>query len=472
MPGDQAARKQRGAWYTPPDLIDVVISGVLDDLETGRAIDRRPPRPLRVIDPACGDARFLVAFERALRDRHPDVTVALTGCDVDGAALEVARVACPTAHLVHADALTHPWVDGGFDIVIGNPPFLSQMAASTSRGGASPHGGGPYADAAVEFWALALRLADPDDGRIGLVLPQSILGARDAADVRDRARRDADLTWSWWELRQRHFDASVNVCALGFTRPGSGATAATAFTDVVTARLGIPTLDWDALATIGTLADRADLNANFRDEYYALVPAVGDDVDGPPLVTSGLIDPGVCHWGERPVTFAKRRFAAPRVDLARLEGRFPAWAARKLVPKVLVANQTRIVEAVADPEGAWLPGVPVTTVTPHDPADVWAVSALLTSPVASIAAWQHGAGTGLSTRSVRVGPAVLGAVPWPVGELDEAVTALRRGDVLGCALLVCAAYGLTGDEAGVLVTWWSALVPDAVDASAVPVADR
>lgn len=470
MPGDQAARKRRGAWYTPADLIDIVVTGVLDDLGDDLG-DATCDRPIRVLDPACGDARFLVAIEGALRARHPNPVVELTGCDVDADALLAARAACPTAHLIHADALAHPW-DGMYDIVIGNPPFLSQMATATTRGGASEHGGGPYADAAVEFLALALRLADPDRGRIGLVLPQSILGARDAAAVRERARQVADLTWSWWEPRQAHFDAAVNVCALGFARPGTGSTAPTAFTEVVTSRLGIPGVRWEHLDTAGTLADRAALNANFRDEYYALVPAVGDHVDGPPLVTSGLIDPGVCHWGERPVTFAKRRFAAPRVDLARLDGRFPAWARRKLVPKVLVANQTRIVEAVADPDGAWLPGVPVTTVTPHAATDVWAVTAVLTSPVASVAAWQHGAGTGLSTRSVRVGPAVLAAVPWPAGSLDAAVAALRDGDVVGCAHHVCTAYGLTGDAAGELITWWSALLPDGIAGRAVPATDR
>ena len=49
-----------------------------------------------------------------------------------------------------------------FDVVLGNPPYLSQLAAATTRGGASQHGGGPYADAAVEFLALAVRLARPD----------------------------------------------------------------------------------------------------------------------------------------------------------------------------------------------------------------------------------------------------------------------------------------------------------------------
>ena len=113
--------------------------------------------------------------------------------------------------------------------------------------------------------------------------------------------------------------------------------------------LGVPPLP--ALATDGTVGDRAPCSLNFRDEYYGLVPAVSDDGDGPPLVTSGLIDPGRCLWGDRPVRFAKREFAAPRVELARLDTSMRAWARRKLVPKVLVANQTRIIEAVADPDG-------------------------------------------------------------------------------------------------------------------------
>ena len=37
---------------------------------------------------------------------------------------------------------------------------------------------------------------------------------------------------------------------------------------------------------------------------------------------------------------------------------------RRLVPKVLVANQTRIVEAVCDPHGEWLPAVPVLGIYP------------------------------------------------------------------------------------------------------------
>lgn len=441
----RAERKRWGAWYTPSELVSLVIDQVLADL---------PERsgPVRVLDPACGDGRFLVAVASRLRTEGRSVE--LTGCDVDADALHA--VADRTVRLIHDDALHRDWGDERFDVVVGNPPFLSQMAAVTTRGGSSRHGGGPYADAAAEFLALAVRLADPRHGRVGLVLPQSILASRDAGPVRDLVGRSADLVWSWWEPGQRHFDAAVNVCVLGLRRPGTGALTHGRWTRVVTDALGVPPLDVEQLATVGTIGDRAALNANFRDEYYALVPAVSDDADGPPLVTSGLIDPGTCLWGRRPVRFAKQEFAHPRVDLGRLHGRFPAWARRKLVPKVLVANQTKIVEAVADPNGEWLPGVPVTTVTPDDPDYVWRVTAVLTSPVASTLAWHHSAGTGLSSRAVRVSPAALAALPWPAGPLDAAVAALRDGDVKSCGTQVTAAYEL--DDL-VPLTWWSSGLP-------------
>ena len=452
MPATTDARKRLGGWYTPPELIDILVAGVLD----GFVVDTT--HPVRVVDPACGDGRLLTTvgdrIEAAGGVPH------LVGCDVDRHALD--SIGDPRIRRIHADALTHDWCPGAADIVVGNPPFLSQMATDTTRGGASRHGGGPYADAATEFLALAARLARPDGGRVGLVLPQSVLGARDAEPVRRQIGGSADLVWSWWAPAQRHFDASVNVCVVGLQRPSTGVTPPSAWTDVITGRLGLPVVDLDTLASAGTLGDRADLNANFRDEYYALVPAVSDDAAGPPLVTSGLIDPGRCHWGSRPVRFAKRDFTNPRVDLDLLTGRFRAWAERKLVPKVLVANQTRIIEAVADPDGAWLPGVPVTTVTPAhvvDGVDVWQLAAVLTSPIASVAAWQHGAGTGLSTTSVRVGPASLSSTPWPAGSMDVAVEALRDGSLLDAADAVCGAYGLEAAVIDDLVNWWVRQLP-------------
>ncbi len=442
MVSSQAARKLLGAWYTPHRLVDKVVEVLIADFSGSF------PDKVRVLDPACGDGRFLSAAATQLKALG--IRAELTACDIDDQALH--QITDQSVRKLHVDALSHDWLEETFDIVVGNPPYLSQMATATSRGGASQHGGGPYADTAAEFLALALRLADPTRGRVGLVLPQSILAARDAGPVRAIVGKVADLFWSSWEPSQRHFDASVNVCALGFRRPARGATGPSDWTRVVTDRLGLPRLDVVSLDTAGTLGDRSTLNANFRDEYYALVPAVSDTCDGPPLVTSGLIDSGICLWGSRSVRFAKQLFENPRVDLSKLTGRFPEWAARKLVPKVLVANQTKIIEAVADPQGQWLPGVPVTSVVATDPGEIWHTAAVLTSPIASAFAWQLSAGTGLSTTSVRLGPALLASVPWPRHSLRDGIDALRAGDVAGCGREVMTAYGIEDEP---LLAWWT-----------------
>jgi hypothetical protein len=243
----------------------------------------------------------------------------------------------------------------------------------------------------------------------------------------------------------------------------------------------------------GTLGDRARLNANFRDEYYGMIPAVDDHDAGPPLITRGLIDPGTCLWGERPVRFAKRRFEAPRLDVAALDDPMRRWAQKRLVPKVLVANQTSIIEAVCDADGRWLPGVPVVAAYPghdgpgHDAVDrdgpdhvgpdrdgpdhdgpdrdggdlAWRIAAVLTSPYASVWAWHRSAGTGMSAGTIRLGPALLADLPWPQGDLSPAVRALRDGDVRVCGRWVDAAYGIVAD--GDLHDWWTAALDSIED---------
>jgi hypothetical protein len=135
------------------------------------------------------------------------------------------------------------------------------------------------------------------------------------------------------------------------------------------------------------------------------------------------------------------------------------WADRLLVPKVLVGNQTRVIEAVADGAGHWLPAVPVITVRPDAVADVWTAAAVLTSPVATAWAWRRAAGTGLSARTLRLGPRWLADLPWPAAPLEPAVEALRDGDVEACGAAVDDAFGLGGDDGAGLFEWWRAQLP-------------
>jgi N-6 DNA Methylase len=481
VPRDDAVsvgrRKKLGAWYTPEALIDAVLDAtlgpILRDLEPGTNVS--------VLDPSCGDGRFLVAAARRITDAG-GVPV-LTGADIDSGARAAARqVLGESAEILGGDARRRRWGARRFDVVVGNPPFLSQLAAATARGGRSSLGGGPYADAAVEFLAMSLRLARPDVGRVGLVLPLSITATRDAADVRDAALRDAALTWFWFS-RRPVFDAQIRTCAVSFhlgARQGrirrqvgpafetapplpagvlradarSGDRPDGTWSVLVRDQLGVPAVP--ELATSGlVLGDRAMVTADFRDEYYGLVGAVSDEGEGPPLVTSGLIEPGRSEWGRRPTRFAKSRYDAPRVRLESLDASMRAWSVQRLVPKVLTASQTRIIEAVVDAHGEWLPSVPVVCVVPLGGFDVWELGAVLTSPVASAWLAARSSGSGLTAGALRVSAPVLAGLPLPAGDLRVAVEHLRAGSVLDCGAAVDAAYGLDEGRDQALLSWWS-----------------
>lgn len=452
-------RRRRGDYATPWDLVHRVVDAVLPPIEPGQRIT--------ILDPACGDGRFLGAA--ADHVAAAGGRAELHGVDVDVVAVEAARRFLDgrgDVDVVVGDALTRDWGDGTYDVVLANPPYLNQLATATTRGGASRRGGGPYADVAAEFLDLVVALARPGGGRVGAILPQSILGSRDAGPVRARVEQFAEPIWSWWSPR-RQFDAAVFVCAVGFERreihgnlAGTSDDREPVWTAVVTRAMGIPGLP--TLTTSGCVGDHATITANFRDEYYGLIPAVGDHATGPRLVTSGAIDPDRCSWGQRPVTFNRRRYQRPRVDVSLLDERMQRWAHRLAIPKVLIANQTRVLECVLDRDGTMLPSVPVITARPNPPGDaeLSALGAVLSSPLVSAWLWHTAAGTGLSARTIRIRPAVVAAVPWPGGALGSAIERYEVGDLTGSAGAVHAAYGISASDGEQLLRWWTSWVAD------------
>ena len=442
-------RRANGLHVTPRWLADRLVARALDGLGATPAVT--------VCDPACGGGAFLVAAARRLHRRGADrrrvVRHLLWGADIDPVGLAVAEAALalwageapPPGRLVAADTLADGgavWPDRpapGFHVVVGNPPFQSQLGRATAR---TPDQQarlrdryGPavraYTDAAWLFLLAGCDLARPG-GRVALVEPQSLAGARDAAAVRSAVDERARLLDLWVDERPV-FAASVRVCApvleVGPQRRNAEPNAwSERFADAV----GIPRVHTTSVSTIG---DLADVIAGFRDQYYGLVDVVREhaagDVAVSPLVTSGLIDWLGCSWGCRPARFAKRTWRAPVVDLAELEGSggraARRWVARTGVPKLVVATQTRVVEAAVDAAGSWVPSVPVLSVVPNDPADLWRLAAAVASPAAT--AWLLGRspGTALARGALKVSAPDLLALPLPSdhGAWDEATAAVR-----------------------------------------------
>lgn len=356
-----ADRTRLGAWYTPPALVDVLIEHALDPV-----LDRATPgQRLVIVDPACGTGNILRVAAAALERRGWSSEAAqqcLVGLDIDLEALAVSRCHLPAANLTVADGASY---ELAADVVVGNPPFLSQMRRRTARAS----GGHGYADTAAIFlahWCGQLR----PGGRLAMVQPMSMLAAHDAGVLR-RAVTDRASVEQIIAQTRAVFDAAVHtvVVVVDASRPdASDLPHRPTWSHLIAGQFGAAVPDMSGNEPL--LGSIANATADFRDQFYGLVGSVSDSGDGPPLITSGLIGVGTHRWGERPVKFARGHYQAPRVDVDRLSAAMQQWAQRRLVPKVLVATQSKRLHAVADREGAWLPSVPVITVTPNNPGDI------------------------------------------------------------------------------------------------------
>lgn len=530
---DQRTRRRGGAFYTPSDVASVVVHwGLgLGSSPSGCGAGEDAPHQPRakagrvpvVCDPAVGGGVFLLAVADALvgRGLDPEVVVrdCLIGADVDPVAVAVSEAALAlwcagrgVPRLVVADALTldvRQWPERP-DVVVGNPPFLSQLGLATARSREQArelerrlgNGMGGYADTAALFWVMACRLVRPG-GRVALILPQSTLAARDARGARRAVLDEGTLEVLWFPGRAL-FAASVDVCIAVVHKHGDECANSDETAPLRTCT-GVPprihhqggvahdelrdAANWSHLIADAmdvppvvlqdngeTVGDRWHVVADFRDQYYGVAPFVVDDPDHqldehryPRLVTVGLVDPARCRWGLVPARFARRGWKAPRVDLEALEaaGTLGTWARARLVPKVVVATQTSVLEAAVDEGGVWLPSTPAISVL-AERDDLWHVAAVLSAPPVSVWAIRAAAGSALARGGLKLRATQVRDIPLPrkrewwnraAGLMEEACRIVdpieARRALLASGAACTTAYGLGAE----ITEWWSSRLP-------------
>lgn len=511
---DQASRRATGAYFTPRPVVDRLLHLAI----------KRPQGS--ILDPSCGGGAFVLGAADRLLElgvAPEDAVEMVAGIDIDPVAVGVSQAALALwaeahgtvsnpARVVLGDGLDASEVVaseglGPVGAVVGNPPFLGQLSRATARRaedrerllerfGDSARG---YVDTSALFLLAALDAVEPG-GVVVLIQPESLLAARDAAPVRKAVESRATLDQLWLGGPDV-FEAGTRVCAPILRRDGPHGEPVTLWSgplvegpgDRLGYRPGQPTWSYLARRVNGVpevnvesdrvLGDVATLTADFRDQYYGLQPAVFDaegqldgEANGPwRLVTTGLVDPAVCLWGRVPARFAKQKFARPVIDLDRLSGEMRAWAASRLVPKVLVASQTKVIECWVDEEGSALPVTPLVVATPRRgaaeaPPDVFAIAAVVGSPVATAWAATNYAGAALASDALKVSARQMSELPLPAdaGPWREAAAAWRaataesspeaaRGHLMSAGRLMADAYRLPDPEP--LLRWWHARLP-------------
>ncbi len=526
-------RRAKGVFYTPRSLVSFLVQQVCPESD-----GKWPHSFPRTLDPACGCGGFLVGLARHTQTpKHESarntLASSLYGVDIDPLAVMLCRLGLwlefgnphdPAdtperfARQVRvADSLLDPPDHESFDLVLGNPPFLSQLAARTARSAAETarlrkHFGKalrPYTDPAALFLRLAVDTVRPG-GRVGMVLPVSVLGSRDAAAIRSEVLQTASIR-SFWLDTSGVFDAQVRAMAVTLTRERAGAkrvfrfvggrfepasgccasrAAASSWGPLAADLLGVP--DVHIASCDGrTLGDLCEITAGFRDEYYAVTARTAEmsastQPDGKEsgfrrVATVGMLDPAYIAWGEQFCKIAGERRARPGVWVGGGDPLLAALVTRQSRPKLLIATQTRVLEAAADPEGWYVSLTPVITAVPHDARDLWRIGAMVSSPV--ISAWiaAQTFGTARSLTALKPSAAMLRQIPLPAdnGAWQEAGESFQNASRTrdGCQRRRCLhesarasirSYGVTEPAAGVLFDWWSERLPRPFKPDAMP----
>lgn len=402
-----------GAYYTPPALVSALADEALAQWSAGR------PRALpTVLDPSCGDGAFLIRIAEQLLARATPAQVAplLHGIDVDADALARARErlrerlgpAVDAVSLVHADALLAAPAWGPFDLVLGNPPWVSSTrqdpgwrVAVRARFACAR---GNW-DSTVPFVEQALAWTRPG-GLHGFVVQNAFASAPYARHARGALDGQARLRlWDWSDGTP--FAAAAYPIAY-LVRRGSGPVGPGEpwpLGDVPDLPLDLPRLD--ARAHVHGAATVA--------EAYALSPLLVERRRPEPgdlrVVNSGTLDPGRCLWGERDMRYLGTRWRHPVVPRDRLDALPPRRLAQARSPKVIVAGLTRRIEAFVDPRGEWLAAKSTTVVLPHEGVDLSALGRALDHELATAWLRSHHGGQALRGGYLRIGPPQLRALP-------------------------------------------------------------
>jgi hypothetical protein len=229
-----SASKLRGQYYTPEGLVRRIFERLDLDPES------------RVVDPACGDGRFLAGalaeFNRRFPAEPPERWLGqIQGWDINPEAIGEARhrlaalvrtlwgaaVSESSLNVQQADRLaTGARPEAARLVVVGNPPYVEakrlDAGQKTELRGRYPDALEGAPDLYLYFLQMGLDWLRPGD-QLALVLPNKLLVSSNALKARRRLLEGGLLRGIWFATQTDAFEGAGVYPIVLFAQPGSGA---------------------------------------------------------------------------------------------------------------------------------------------------------------------------------------------------------------------------------------------------------
>lgn len=232
--------KLRGQFYTPEGLVELIF----------RTLDLTPQH--QVVDPACGDGRFLAGALAEARRRSPSLPAEhwldrVRGFDIDPEAVSAARERLRAAvrtlwgtdlpadrfQVTEADLLRDPTLMPPPEreplILAGNPPYVEAKRLDRPTKAALqaryPEALSGAPDLYLYFLHVCLERLQEGD-QLALVLPNKLLVSSNALALRRRLVEGRRLAGVWFATQTAAFEGAGVYPIVLFARPGSDAVEA------------------------------------------------------------------------------------------------------------------------------------------------------------------------------------------------------------------------------------------------------
>lgn len=302
---------------------------------------------------------------------------------------------------------------GGFDIVIGNPPYVDSEHMVKE----DPHTRLQYKqtyrsasgnwDLFIIFIELAINLCNRS-GVHSFIVPNKLIAADYASGIREIISRDTGIEIIRDYSKVKVFkEADVYPCVYVLKSRIENASDSVQFelmdnlSEVqrhaqVDRGLFSRDLLWDKyfaseegfqlitlLANNNRISDIgvAVENAATVSEAYEIKKIISDSKEktvGHKFVNTGTIDRYECLWGKKPTRYIKASYDFPRVPLEGLSDRRRLQATGK---KIIIAGMTKEIEAIFDCDGEYIAGKSTLIILVDDDTLGWGLTALLNSDV-------------------------------------------------------------------------------------------
>ena len=349
--------------------------------------------------------------------------------------------------------LWHTWfldvfADGGFDIVIGNPPYID----SETMVKVMPKERMLYADnyecasgnwdMFIVFVELSISLLK-ENGILSSIIPNKLIAAKygiemrkqlsskNVIEIRDYSRIDVFEDAAVYPITivlRNNCDKGVSLFTIMQNRidikqSNSARTSELSKNDY-----------WDPFFTDAPIFNLITKINSFRrlkelpvdvlgaatvSDAYEIKKMVQDNsiIDGFKLVNSGTIDPYVTYWGIKQCRYIKGSYIFPKVPSSKLKKYSAVRYKQASSPKIIVASMTTKYEASLDVVGEFIAGKS-TTIILGEEKELYKLTAIINSKIASF--WLNIVFNSLkmSGGAINIGKNELQNLPIPESEYD------------------------------------------------------